>query len=145
MMQSIWEKATITELFGVTKDTRMGGPLEGAHVHIVHLSDSRASLDLIKIVMTVILLYIYPQEAKGRGDSLSVETCSHYLAFSSEEIPNGDTLFKCSPPIRDAFNKEIMGVPELKLLEEGDFSRAWGGISSLHQECITVVPPFTYR
>jgi len=45
------------------------------------------------------------QEAKSRGDSISVETCPHYLAFSSEEIPNGDTRFKCSPPIRDAYNK----------------------------------------
>ena len=53
------------------------------------------------------MLYIYiPQEAKSHGDSISVETCPHYLAFSSEEIPNGDTRFKCSPPIRDASNKE---------------------------------------
>lgn len=53
------------------------------------------------------MLYVYiVQEAKRRGDSISVETCSHYLAFSSEEIPDGDTRFKCSPPIRDAFNKE---------------------------------------
>ncbi|KAE9599285.1 hypothetical protein Lal_00043947 [Lupinus albus] len=131
-----WEQGAIEELVGVTKDTIIGGPLEGAHVHIVHLSDSSASLDLIK-------------KAKSRGDSISVETCPHYLAFSSEEIPNGDTRFKCSPPIRDAFNKEKLReaileghidllssdhsptVPELKLLEEGDFLRAWGGISSL--------------
>ncbi|OIW13685.1 hypothetical protein TanjilG_08027 [Lupinus angustifolius] len=131
-----WEQGAIEELVGVTKDTIIGGPLEGAHVHIVHLSDSSASLDLIK-------------KAKSRGDSVSVETCPHYLAFSSDEIPNGDTRFKCSPPIRDAFNKEKLWeaileghidllssdhsptVPELKLLAEGDFLRAWGGISSL--------------
>lgn len=131
-----WEEAAIKELVDVTKDTIHGGPLEGAHVHIVHLSDSSVSLDLIK-------------EAKLRGDSISVETCSHYLAFSSEEIPDGDTRFKCSPPIRDAFNKEKLWeavleghidlltsdhsptVPELKLLKEGDFLKAWGGISSL--------------
>ncbi|XP_040865842.1 allantoinase isoform X3 [Glycine max] len=131
-----WEEAAIKELVGVTKDTRKGGPLEGAHVHIVHLSDSSASLDLIK-------------EAKSRGDSISVETCPHYLAFSSEEIPNGDTRFKCSPPIRDAYNREKLWgavleghidllssdhsptVPQLKLLEEGDFLKAWGGVTSL--------------
>ncbi|KAL1289214.1 hypothetical protein HN51_057823 [Arachis hypogaea] len=131
-----WEQAAIKELVGVTKDTIVGGPLEGAHVHIVHLSDSSLSLDMIK-------------EAKRRGDSISVETCSHYLAFSSEEIPDGDTRFKCSPPIRDAHNREKLReavleghidfltsdhsptVPELKLLEEGDFLRAWGGISGL--------------
>jgi len=44
------EEAAIKELVGVTKDTRKGGPLEGAHVHIVHLSDSSASLDLIKVL-----------------------------------------------------------------------------------------------
>ncbi|KAK4271538.1 hypothetical protein QN277_020222 [Acacia crassicarpa] len=131
-----WEQAAIRELVGVTKDTGNGGPLEGAHVHIVHLSDSSASLDMIK-------------EAKRRGDSISVETCSHYLAFSSEEIKDGDTRFKCSPPIRDASNREKLWeallegdidfltsdhsptVPELKLLDEGNFLKAWGGISSL--------------
>ncbi|KAL2341907.1 hypothetical protein Fmac_009847 [Flemingia macrophylla] len=131
-----WEQAAIKELVGVTKHTRIGSSLEGAHVHIAHLSDSSASLDLIK-------------EAKSHGDSISVETCPHYLAFSSEDIPNGDTRFKCSPPIRDAFNKEKLWeavleghidllssdhsptVPGLKLLEEGDFLKAWGGISSL--------------
>lgn len=37
---------------------------------------------------------------------MTVETCPHYLAFSAEEIPDGDTRFKCAPPIRDAENKE---------------------------------------
>lgn len=46
------------------------------------------------------------QEAKTNGDSITVETCPHYLAFSAEEIPDGDTRFKCAPPIRDAANKE---------------------------------------
>lgn len=46
------------------------------------------------------------QKAKGRGDSISIETCPHYLAFSADEIPDGDTRFKCAPPIRDAENKE---------------------------------------
>ncbi|TQD88352.1 hypothetical protein C1H46_026096 [Malus baccata] len=131
-----WEEAAIKDLLTLTKDTRIGGPAEGAHLHIVHLSDSRSSLDLIK-------------EAKSGGDSLTVETCPHYLAFSAEEIPDGDTRFKCSPPIRDAANKEKLwealleghvdmlssdhspAMPELKLLDGGDFLRAWGGISSL--------------
>ncbi|KAL6333737.1 hypothetical protein AAG906_028923 [Vitis piasezkii] len=131
-----WEEAAIRELLTVTKDTRAGGPAEGAHLHIVHLSDASSSLDLIK-------------EAKSSGDSITVETCPHYLAFSAEEIPDGDTRFKCAPPIRDAANREKLweallegqidmlssdhspSVPELKLFDEGDFLRAWGGISSL--------------
>lgn len=131
-----WEEAAIRELLTVTKDTRAGGPAEGAHLHIVHLSDASSSLDLIK-------------GAKSSGDSITVETCPHYLAFSAEEIPDGDTRFKCAPPIRDAANREKLweallegqidmlssdhspSVPELKLFDEGDFLRAWGGISSL--------------
>jgi len=47
------EEAAIRQLVGVSKDTGIGGPLEGAHVHIVHLSDSSASLDLIKVLCSL--------------------------------------------------------------------------------------------
>ncbi|EPS66774.1 hypothetical protein M569_08001, partial [Genlisea aurea] len=131
-----WEEAAIRELLTASKDTGPGGPAEGAHVHVVHLSDSGASLRLITA-------------AKRRGDSITVETCPHYLAFSAEDIPYGDTRFKCAPPIRDSDNRRNLWaallngdidllssdhsptLPELKMLSEGDFSRAWGGISSL--------------
>ncbi|XP_004294029.1 PREDICTED: allantoinase [Fragaria vesca subsp. vesca] len=139
-----WEEAAIKDLVTLTKDTRIGAPAEGAHLHIVHLSDSSSSLDLIK-------------EAKRGGDSLTVETCPHYLAFSAEEIRDGDTRFKCSPPIRDAVNKEKLWTalvegdldmlssdhspttPELKRLDDGDFLKAWGGIS-----CLQFVLPVTW-
>ncbi|XAR66450.1 Allantoinase [Bertholletia excelsa] len=131
-----WEEAAIRELLTVSNCTSIGGPAEGAHLHIVHLSDARSSLELIK-------------EAKRRGDSITVETCPHYLAFSAEEIQDGDTRFKCAPPIRDSANKKKLWealmdgdidmlssdhsptVPELKLLHDGNFLKAWGGISSL--------------
>ncbi|KAH7545983.1 hypothetical protein FEM48_Zijuj01G0152100 [Ziziphus jujuba var. spinosa] len=122
-----WEEAAIRELLTVTKDTRIGGSAAGAHLHIVHLSDSSSSLNLIK-------------EAKNGGDSVTVETCPHYLAFSAEEIQDGDTRFKCSPPIRDSANKEKLWdalleghidmlssdhsptLPELKLLDDVTWS-----------------------
>lgn len=44
------EEGAIRDLLTVTKDTRTGGPAEGAHLHIVHLSDSRSSLDLIMVI-----------------------------------------------------------------------------------------------
>ncbi|KAJ0974392.1 hypothetical protein J5N97_016357 [Dioscorea zingiberensis] len=131
-----WEEAAIRDLQSAMQETRVGGRAEGAHLHIVHLSDARASLELIK-------------DAKNSGASLSVETCPHYLAFSSENIKDGDTRFKCAPPIRDETNRQILwnalledhidmlssdhspAATELKLLGEGDFLRAWGGISSL--------------
>ncbi|KMZ69206.1 Allantoinase [Zostera marina] len=131
-----WEEAAIRELHSVAYETRTGGRAEGAHIHIVHLSDSQASLNIIK-------------DAKTSGSSVTVETCPHYLAFSSEQIPYGDTRFKCSPPIRNEVNRMNLwqalmdghidflssdhspSLPELKLLDDGDFLKAWGGISSL--------------
>ena len=103
--------------------------------HIVHLS----SADEIPALVS----------ARRSGVPLSVETCPHYLYFFSEEIPDGDTRFKCAPPIRERDNRERLwdalraGVvdcivsdhspcpPEMKMLREGNFQKAWGGIASL--------------
>jgi len=78
-----------------------------------------------------------------------VETCPHYLFFAAEEITDGDTRFKCTPPIRENENRQRLwqalkdriidfivsdhspSPPEFKLLKEGNFSKAWGGIASL--------------
>lgn len=105
------------------------------HIHIVHLSSS----DGIEMIA----------KAKAEGLKVTTETCPHYLFFSSDKISDNDTRFKCTPPIRDNENREKLwsgirsGVidfivsdhspcsPELKFLEEGDFEKAWGGISSL--------------
>jgi allantoinase len=104
-------------------------------LHIVHLATSKA-LDLLGA-------------AKAEGLPLSVETCPHYLHFSSERIRDGQTLFKCAPPIRSRENRERLwqglqeGVidlvatdhspcpPEMKRLSEQSFQTAWGGIASL--------------
>jgi len=104
-------------------------------LHIVHLATSRA-LDMLR-------------SAKSEGLPVSVETCPHYLHLASEKIPDGQTLFKCAPPIRSRENCEKLwqglreGVvdlvttdhspcpPEMKRLDEGNFRTAWGGISSL--------------
>ncbi|HXD94312.1 MAG TPA: allantoinase AllB, partial [Bacteroidia bacterium] len=60
--------------------------------HIVHLS-SADSLAQIKL-------------AREKGLPLTVETCPQYLYFCAEEIPNGNTLIKCAPPIRERANNE---------------------------------------
>lgn len=104
-------------------------------VHIVHLSSAEAIPML--------------SQARARGLRLTVETCPHYLFFAAEEITEGDTRFKCAPPIRERDNCEQLwralreGVidfiasdhspcpPEMKRLKEGNFMRAWGGIASL--------------
>ena len=103
--------------------------------HIVHLSSSDA----------------LPMIASARRDGvrLTAETCPHYLALTAEEIGDGATAFKCSPPVREAANRELLwdglraGILDfiasdhspctvaMKELGGGDFGAAWGGISSL--------------
>lgn len=107
----------------------------GARVHIVHHS----SADVLPLL----------KQAKSEGLPLTVETCPHYLTFAAEEIPEGATYFKCCPPVRERENREKLwealaeGVidmvvsdhspctPDLKLIEQGDFLNAWGGIAAL--------------
>ncbi|HXD93730.1 MAG TPA: amidohydrolase family protein, partial [Bacteroidia bacterium] len=103
--------------------------------HIVHLS-SADSLAQIKT-------------AREKGLPLTVETCPQYLYFCAEEIPNGNTLFKCAPPIRERANNEKLwqalktnlidfvvtdhspATPDLKKIETGNLKEAWGGIASI--------------
>ena len=107
----------------------------GCRVHIVHVS-SALSLKLIK-------------DAKAEGLPLTAETCPHYLYFNSETIPDGQTVYKCAPPIRNKKNNELLkkalaeGIldfitsdhspasPDVKELESGNLSAAWGGIAGL--------------
>ena len=83
------------------------------------------------------------------GVPITVETCPHYLTFCAEDIADGDTAFKCAPPIRERDHRERLwraladGVidlvatdhspapPALKHVDDGDFVAAWGGIASL--------------
>ena len=78
-----------------------------------------------------------------------METCPHYLTLHAEDIADGQTQFKCCPPVREAANADRLwtaladGVidfvvsdhspctAELKRLDVGDFGLAWGGISSV--------------
>jgi allantoinase len=104
-------------------------------LHIVHLSASSALSEL--------------RAARSEGLPISVETCPHYLHLAAETIPNGSTLYKCAPPIRERANCEKLWdalrdgtidfvatdhspcPPEMKQLERGNFRTAWGGIASL--------------
>lgn len=103
--------------------------------HIVHLSSATAIEPI--------------RRAKERGLPLTVETAQHYLYFSAEEIGDGETYFKCAPPIRERENNDKLwkalgeGIidfvatdhspapPAMKEPEGGDLTRAWGGIASL--------------
>jgi allantoinase len=107
----------------------------GGHAHIVHLSSS----DALPMIAS----------ARREGVRITAETCPHYLTLSAEEIGDGETACKCSPPIREADNRELLWsglrdrvlelvvsdhspcTPDMKEPGTGDFARAWGGIASL--------------
>ena len=104
-------------------------------VHIVHLSASDGIERIAK--------------RKNQTQKLTVETCSHYLFFNAEEIPDASPIYKCAPPIREKQNNDLLwkyllndgfnflssdhspAPPEIKKLEEGNLFEAWGGISGL--------------
>jgi allantoinase len=107
----------------------------GARAHVVHLSSAAGLAEVAA--------------AKAAGTRLSVETCPHYLTLDAGSVPEGDTSFKCCPPIRDRAEQDALWrgllagtidcvvsdhspcTAELKRLEEGDFGTAWGGIASV--------------
>lgn len=107
----------------------------GARVHLLHLSSAEALESIAR--------------ARGEGLAVTVETCPHYLFFAAEEIGEGQTQFKCAPPIREAENRDRLweGLrdrtidmivsdhspcpADRKRIETGDFFDAWGGIASL--------------
>jgi allantoinase len=123
-----WEYRAIELMLGLCREY-------GCRVHIVHLS----SADALPLL----------DEARAAGLPVTVETCPHYLYFAAEEIPDGDTRFKCTPPIRARENRDLLGAalrdgridyvasdhspapPGLKHLDTGNLERAWGGIASL--------------
>ncbi len=122
------EDAAVAMMIELSRET-------GARVHIVHHSSSD-SLDLLRT-------------ARSEGLPITVETCPHYLTLAAEDITDGDTHFKCCPPVRERENREKLWeavadgtidmivsdhspcTPELKKRESGDFMDAWGGISAL--------------
>jgi allantoinase len=89
------------------------------------------------------------RSAQADGIGVTAETCPHYLTLSADDVADGMTSMKCSPPIRERGNRDLLwaalrdGVirivvsdhspctTEMKRTEGGDFATAWGGISSL--------------
>lgn len=60
-------------------------------LHIVHLS----AVECIPILRT----------ARARGVKITAETCPHYLCLTAEQVDDGDTRYKCCPPIRGQMNR----------------------------------------
>jgi allantoinase len=89
------------------------------------------------------------RSAQTEGVPVTTETCPHYLALSADDVADGMTSVKCSPPVREGANRESLWAAlrdgvirmvvsdhspctvEMKQGGGGDFATAWGGISSL--------------
>lgn len=99
----------------------------GCRCHIVHV----ASPEVLKFL---------------EGSSVTCETCTHYLCFAAEEIPDEATNFKCAPPIRSKAAREGLWTalkdgrirmvtsdhspcpPDMK---SENFLESWGGIAGV--------------
>jgi allantoinase len=104
-------------------------------VHFVHVASAEA---LSKI-----------DAAKKEGLPITAETCTQYVFFHAEDIPDGNCIYKCAPPIRERANNEqlkhafVSGVldfittdhspapPNIKEIESGNLKKAWGGIAGI--------------
>jgi len=128
-----WEDNAIDMMINLMSEAKAQG--SDGRVHIVHLS----SADAVPAI----------RKARESGLKLTTESCPHYLTLFAESIPDGKTLYKCCPPIREDENRQRLWqgladgdidfvvsdhspcTPDLKHIDSGDIEKAWGGISSL--------------
>lgn len=128
-----WENDAINLMINMAREAQ--DQQIQSRIHIVHLSSAEA-LQAIS-------------EARSEGLQMTIETCPHYLTLFAESIPDGKTLFKCCPPIREDANRARLWqglkdglidfivsdhspcTPQLKHIDSGDIEKAWGGISAL--------------
>lgn len=75
----------------------------GAKVHICHVSHP----DVAELV----------KQAQLEGVSVTAETCTHYLAFTEDDLLEKGCLYKCAPPLRDKNAREGLW----KYIEDGTF------------------------
>lgn len=104
-------------------------------VHIVHVASAEALAQI--------------EAAKKEGLPITAETCTQYIYFNAETIPDASCIYKCAPPIREKANNDQLkhafstGVldflttdhspapPSIKEMESGNLKKAWGGIAGI--------------
>ncbi len=105
----------------------------GCRIHICHIACEEGVEEVYK--------------ARQEGVDVTCETCTHYLYFDTSELDAIGPVVKCSPPIRDKDNQEVMWnqladgkidfvtsdhspcTPDLK--DKENAFEAWGGIAGL--------------
>jgi allantoinase len=124
-------RPVIAEVEAITRAALLA-QVTRASLHIVHISSGAGVAAAL--------------EARARGVNITIETCPHYLFFTTEDVERIGVAAKCAPPIRDSANQDLLwqsvldGTLDLigsdhspAPLEEksGDFFRAWGGIAGV--------------
>ena len=119
------------EVEAIARATHLAGET-GARLHLVHVSSGRG--------------VAVAAEARARGVDVTIETCPHYLFFTTEDVERLGVVAKCAPPIRDARERDalwqavadgtidIIGSdhsPAPPALKSGEFFQAWGGIAGV--------------
>ncbi len=113
----------------------MRGAGKGVRAHVVHVSCAAGLAEV--------------DAARGKGVSITAETCPHYLAFTEQDFERIGPPLKCAPPIRDASTREALWAEMLagrvdligsdhspcpaaaKQKGEHDIWQAWGGVAGI--------------
>ncbi|WP_141505588.1 allantoinase [Paenibacillus luteus] len=113
----------------------------GCALHFVHIS-SEAGVHAIR-------------QASERGLDVTVETCPHYLTLTAADLELKGAVAKCSPPLRDAAEREKLwsaiaqGLVDMissdhspcpaSMKEANHFFDAWGGIAGAQSSVELVI------
>ncbi len=113
----------------------MRGAGKGVRAHVVHVSCAAGLAEV--------------DAARGKGVSITAETCPHHLAFTEQDFERIGPPLKCAPPIRDAGTREALWSEVLagrvdligsdhspcpaaaKQKGEHDIWQAWGGVAGI--------------
>lgn len=125
-----------------------GSDVDGVQILAEALDgDSSTPIHIINVSSEIALGLLL--ELKQQRGLLSLETAAHFLYFNAEKIQDGNTLLKCTPPIRDDENRKslierfkedkidslssghVSFSAEEKDFRHGDFKRAVSGIAGL--------------
>lgn len=148
------------EVSAIDLVTKLQSDFPKVPMHIVHLSAASALPKLRQIrgqglPLSVETCFHYCEllpidELTSTHYSCGSDPCLLFpVCLNAEDVPDGRTDYKCCPPVRSDENREklwsalIAGdidfvvsdhspcVASLKLLDTGNFKKAWGGIGGL--------------
>jgi allantoinase len=82
------------ETYAISEIISLASLAPNLPLHVVHLS----AIEAIPLL----------REARAAGVKITAETCFHYLSLAAEKIEDGDTRYKCCPPIRTLSNQDAL-------------------------------------